>query len=153
MRGSALLCVFGNVVTEFGVSILVEAEQRIACEHQMRALYQLGDALAAFARRLGDSHHLRSRHESRGLLRPVTHYGCWCNHEERCKIGVIGVLLMLGDRLGKQSEHLHGFAQAHIVGKNSAQPVLPQEREPAETLKLIRSQNCGKTRGRGQVIR
>ena len=60
---------------------------------------------------------------------------------------------MLGDCLGKQSEHLHGFAQTHIVGKNPAQPVLLQEREPAETLKLIRSQNCRKTRGRGQVIR
>ena len=153
MRGSTVLCVFGNMVTEFGVSILVETEQRIAREHQMRTLYQLGDALAAFARRLGDSHHLRTRHESCSLLRPVTHHGCWRNHEERCKLGVIGALLMLGDRLGKQSEHLHGFAQAHIVGKNPAQPVLPQEREPAETLKLIRSQNCGKTRGRGQVIR
>ena len=141
------------MVTEFGVSVLVEAEQRIAREHQMRTLYQLGDALAAFARRLGDSHHLRARHESCGLLRPVTHYGCWCNYKERCEIGVICALLMLGDCLGKQSEHLHGFAQAHIVGKNPAQPVLLQEREPAETLKLIRSQNCGKTRGRGQVIR
>ena len=44
---------------------------------------------------------------------------------------------MLLNRVGEQSESLHGLTQTHIVGENTAQTLLVQEGQPLETLHLV----------------
>src|SRR5262249_45404562 len=45
-----------------------------------------------------------------------------------------------------QGKSLQRLAETHVVGQDAAEPVLPQERQPGETLLLIapqiRSQHC-----------
>ena len=54
---------------------------------------------------------------------------------------------MLLDGVGEQSESLHGLTQTHIVGENTAQPLLVQEGQPLETLHLVGAQGRLQTGG------
>ena len=54
---------------------------------------------------------------------------------------------MLLNHVGEQGESLHGLTQAHIVGENTAQPLLVQEGQPLETLHLVGAQGRLQTGG------
>ena len=54
--------------------------------------------------------------------------------------------------MADQGEALQRFAESHVVGEDPAQPVLPQERQPAEPVLLVRPQpgpQPGRCRGPG----
>ena len=92
-----------------------------------------------------DGHDLRLGQEAFRLRRPVGDDGGRGNHEERGERldaltalgGTFGGGTMLLDRVGEQGESLHGLTQTHIVGENTAQTLLVQERQPLETLHLV----------------
>ena len=93
----------------------------------------------------GNGHDLRLGQEAFRLRRPVRDDGGRRNHEEGCERldaltalgGTFGGGTVLLDGVGEQGESLHGFAQAHVVGENTAQTLLVQERQPLETLHLV----------------
>lgn len=45
--------------------------------------------------------------------------------------------------VGDHGERLQGLAEPHVVGEDTAEPVLPEERQPAEPVDLIRPQGGG----------
>ena len=105
------------------------------------ALSQRGLTCGGF----GDGHDLRFGQEACRLRRPVGNHGGRRNHEEgRERLDALTALgstfggsTMLLDRVGEQGESLHGLTQTHIVGENTAQTLLVQERQPLETLHLV----------------
>ena len=130
-----------------GVCVLVHAQQRVAGQHQVRPRDALGKR-GLTGGGFGDSHDLRLGQEACRLRRPVGDDGGRRNHEERRERldaltapgGTFGGSTMLLNRVGEQSESLHGLTQTHIVGENTAQPLLVQERQPLETLHLVGAQ-------------
>ena len=93
----------------------------------------------------GNSHDLCLGQEACRLRRPIGDDGGRRNHEERHKrldalaalCGTFGDCTMLLNCVGEQGESLHGLTQTHIVGENTAQTLLVQERQPLETLHLV----------------
>ena len=81
-----------------------------------------------------DRHHVEIRGEPRGLGGPVGHHAGRGDDQERRarRIAAAGH--------GDQGEALQRLAQPHVVGEDPAQPVLPQEGQPAEPVLLIRPQ-------------
>ena len=103
----------------------------------------------------GDGHDLRLGQETFRLRRPVGDDGGRRNHEEGCERlnaltalgGTLGGGAVLLDRVGKQGESLHRLTQTHIIGENTAQTLLVQERQPLETLHLVGAQGRLQTGG------
>ena len=132
-----------------GVCVLVHAQQCVAGQHQVRPGNPLGQR-GLTGGGFGDGHDLRLGQEAFRLRRPVGDDGGRGNHEEGRErldaltalggtfgCGTFGGGTMLLDCVGEQGESLHGLTQAHIVGENTAQTLLVQERQPLETLHLV----------------
>ena len=56
-------------------------------------------------------------------------------------------------RVADQRQRLQRLAEAHVVGEDAAEPVLPQERQPAEPVALVGPQLGAQTRGRAASAR
>ena len=131
-----------------GVCVLVHAQQCVAGQHQVRPGNPLGQR-GLTGGGFGDDHDLRLGQEAFRLRRPVGDDGGRGNHEEgRERLdaltalgGTFGDSTVLLNRVGEQSESLHGLTQTHIVGENTAQPLLVQEGQPLETLHLVGAQD------------
>ncbi|WP_275693225.1 hypothetical protein [Nocardioides sp. TF02-7] len=73
----------------------------------------------------------QARRVARRLARPRRDDAGRRDHEERAVVGA------LDPRPRDEREHLEGLAEAHVVGQDPAEPVLPQEREPPEPFALV----------------
>ncbi len=51
-----------------------------------------------------------------------------------------------------ERQGLQRLAEAHVVGEDTAELVLPQERQPTEPVELVRAQQCPQRRGRLRAL-
>ena len=117
-----------------GVGSEVDAQQGVGRDDDIGACGELGEFPPAAGHGAGYRHHGQVRGEPRGLGGPVGHHAGRGDDQERAarRILLPGVT--------DQGEALQRLAQAHVVGEDSAQPVLPEKGQPAEPVLLVRAQ-------------
>ena len=124
----------------------VHAQQGVGRDHRAGAGGDLLDGLAAAGGGPGDRHHGQVRREPGRFGGPVGHHAGRGDDQERRKIRVS--LPGLAD----ERQGLERLAQAHVVGEDAAELVLPQEGQPAEAVPLVgpqlRVQGVGQFRSR-----
>ena len=153
LRGAVLqeLCLVEDhpAPVESAVLAGVDPQERVAGDHHVRPRHLVRHGGAALAGGGVQDAHVEVRGELLGLGRPHGHHGARRDHEERRPLGP-GLA-----RVGEEREGLDGLAQAHVVGQDPAEVLLPQEREPAQALLLVGAQvglQAGGARGLGEAL-
>ncbi len=128
------------------VGVEVDPQQRVRGDHRVGARDGLVERLAAAVAGLRYRDHVQSRREPRGLGRPVRHHARRGDDEKRRsgRAGLPGV--------ADQRQGLQGLAQAHVVGEDPAELVLPQERQPREPVVLVGPQQRPQRGGRRRAL-
>ena len=127
---------------QFGIGCEVDAQQGVGRDDSVRARSEFAEVLAETSHGARYRHYLQVGGEPRSLGGPVRHHAGRCDDQERarCRVALPGV--------ADQGEALERLAESHVVGEDSAQPVLPQESQPAEPVLLVRPQSCTQSRRR-----
>jgi hypothetical protein len=104
------------------VRVEVQAQQGVGGDHGIGPGDELAKIGAAAGERVGDRHHPQSGGEPRRLSRPVRHDAGGRDDEKRRTVwlGLPG--------MADQRQRLQRLAEAHVIGKDAAEAVLPQER-------------------------
>jgi hypothetical protein len=84
--------------------------------------------------------HLEGRREARGFLHPVGDDGGGTDQQH-------GPLLAQRAFAFEHRQRLHGLAEAHVVGKASAESPFPEEGQPGVAADLVGPQRAVETRG------
>ena len=90
--GGSLPAAFLQELPVLGVARLINPKEGVTGDHQVRTSNHFSDAFPAF--RGGRAHHcnLRVGNEPCCLIRPVTHHGGGCDHQERCERRLLAIL-------------------------------------------------------------
>jgi hypothetical protein len=105
----------------------VEPEDRIRGHHQIG---RPGGRAPRRPIRAGVVHDAQPGHEPARLVEPVEHHRLGRDHQ-RGPVGSPG---------REHGQHLHGLAEAHVVGEASAEADLVEKPEPAQPIALVRPQ-------------
>ena len=127
----------------------VDPQERVGGDHDVGARGLGGHVRAALADGGVQHTHVQVGGELLGLGGPHGHHGAGRDHEERRPLGPSLACV------GEEREGLDGLAQAHVVGQDPAEVLLPQEREPAQALLLVGAQvglQAGGARGLGEAL-
>ncbi len=120
--------------------VVVDPEQRVRRDDDVRVADLLGERRPAALLGRGDGGDAQARREPPGLGGPVADDAGRCHHQE-------ARLRPLLRDAGDQRQRLDGLAEAHVVGQDPAEPVVPEEAQPGETVALVAPQGRGEPGG------
>ena len=118
-----------HVPVERLVLFELETQQRVRRHDDARVTDCRCEVRAAAGQGLSDGLHADAGRELLGLVPPVLHHARGSDNEKP------GVRFLVED-VQEQRKRLDRLAEAHVVGKDSAEAVASQEREPVEPVAL-----------------